>query len=164
MKPLFIFQRFGIAGGRVQPGAAYVPSVWDLRCLNASGGTLAGADTGCDWVDFDLAKLADGVVPRIVKAPVNALAAGCVRVGQGTIADGAECWVRVYGPHDYAKVDGTTDVAIGDYLGVHGSTAGAAAKDTTLGDRIARALEVRTADSIGAVKVLVLNALGLPLA
>lgn len=141
--------------------APQIPMAIDLLCLNASGGTLAGGSGtgGCDWIVGTGSGYDARGIFRVKKAAVNsAPALGVVHWTEPTsIANGATFWARIYGPHDYAKVDGTTDVAIDDMLGC---VANAGAVDKTTDPRYAAglALAARTDNSIGAALVHV----GLP--
>ena len=140
------------------------PAAIDVRCI-ARGSALTGATTGSSWVELGFSatdvwsnlclpnvKLASGALTRPV---------GVVMWDEGTVADDAECWVRVCGVHPYANVDGTTDVAIGDELelGADKAVKRATAKAHFAGV----ALEARTDNSVGAARVLLLNPANLPL-
>lgn len=64
--------------------------------------------------------------------------------------------VQIWGPTKYLKVDGTTDIAVGDMLGTY-TTAKIAQKSTTAG-RFARAMEAYTTnDSLGVIDAFILN-------
>lgn len=72
------------------------------------------------------------------------------------IADGAIGKVQIWGPTKHLKVDGTTDIAVGDMLGTF-TTAKIAAKSTT-GGRFARAMEAyATNDSAGVIDAFITN-------
>ncbi len=146
--------------------AEYRPSAVDVLCVNKTGSTLAGgggsATGACDWVTIDFTNDLTGKLPQVKKLPTSGIKClGCIAPDQPTsIADGDQVWVRVWGLHPTAKVDGTTDVAINDGLGAYSSTAGVAAKSTTIGDQFATAQEAYTTNSTAGKKVFIYDPMG----
>jgi len=147
--------------------AAFRPSAVDVLCVNKTGSTLAGgggsATGACDWVTLDFTNDLTGKRPHIRKLPTSAIKClGCIAPDMpASIADGELCWVRVFGIHPTAKVDGTTDIAINDGIGVYSSTAGVGAKNTTIGNTFATALEAYTTDAtVAGKKVFIHDPMG----
>jgi hypothetical protein len=142
---------------RVQKGEhLWLPRAIDIRCI-AVGGALTGAVAGSDWVELGYTasdvwveggKLKVKIASAAAKVPV-----GVVVWDEGTVAEDAECWVRVFGEHPYAKVDGTAAVVIGDLLELGASKA----VKFSAGNIAGVALEARSDAGVGAVKVLLLD-------
>jgi hypothetical protein len=151
---------FADGGARVRERSTRDLIAVDVRCKNSSGGTLIGGDasTGGDWVQIKWASYAEKDVYPIEKtaSAANGPALGVVAEDQGTVADGAYCWVRVYGRHPYAKVDGTADLVAGDMLAAF-STAGVAKKWASGSQRIGRVMVAFTTDSVGSMAVMLHN-------
>lgn len=158
-------------GQQVHDGQRFAPYAVDVFCRNTSGGNLTGAPAGSDWVEIDWANYVDGLPFPIKKLTASGSAAnnaclGIVHWQAGTVADAARCWVRVFGEHPYAKVEGTTDVAVGDSL-TPDTTAGQAIKAAAAPEDnhvIGQALAAQAADSVVATRVFLSNPSGLVLA
>lgn len=148
-------RRFGPDGHLLQPNSSLRASAVDVRCRCTESGGFDGLATGSHWVMLDAASYVRGKLPPVKKATTSASKLlGVVVWGQGTIANGQECWVRVVGEHPYALVDGTADLAAGDYLQAY-STAGQAAKAAAGAEaRGAFMLEAYTDNSAAPKRVL----------
>lgn len=147
--------------------AEYRPGAVDVLCVNKTGSTLAGgggsATGACDWVTIDFTNDLTGKLPQVKKLPTSSIKCmGCIAPDQPTsIADGDQCWVRVFGIHPTAKLDGTTDIAINDGIGVFSSTAGVGAKTTTVGNAFATAMEAYATDAtVAGKKVFIHDPMG----
>lgn len=133
-------RRFGAGGVELREKSDLMPAAVDIQCVNSSGSDLVGSEAGGDWVDLDLANFQDKMLPRVLKAADTlGTALGVVHWGEGTIADGKQLWVRIYGRHLFAKVDVTTPFTYGALLGAF-TTAGVAKVVTTIGSRWGRSL------------------------
>ena len=158
---LLIIRRYGPDGSQLREfDGGLQPAAIDVLCKNTDSSSLVGAVAGSDLVDVDLANFVDGNIPRVhlPSAAAGANALGIVLWTEGTKVAGANVWVRIFGRHPYAKVDGTADVVTGNMLTTHASTAGALQTTTTRGQALARALAGRTDNSIGALAVLLFDA------
>lgn len=134
-------------GGLAKSGLA--GPVVTIQAKNVSGGTLNRGDTvvmswsGCT---------ADLLAVTTTTSGGDTAVAGMVL--DVSLADTAIGEIQVYGPTKFLKVDGTTDIAVGDALGTF-TTAKIAAKVTTAG-RFARALEAySTNDSSGVIDAFI---------
>lgn len=148
-----VVRRWSLDGQVIEPDSQLRPAAVDLLCVNDEGGALVGAAAGSDFVQLDLAAYKNLSLPRVRKTASGRRGIGCVHWSEGSKANGAKVWVRVFGRHPYAKVEGTTDVAIDDMLASH-ATGGAVAKTTTIGDHYALALAAQAANSVQPAAVL----------
>jgi hypothetical protein len=132
-------------GDRMHLGDQKGLAVTTIRVTNRSGGTLARGDV----VIWDTTN-STPTYPCVTTTTSanNALVAGMVF--QTSIANGAAGDIQIWGPTNALKVNGTTDIAKGDWLGTY-TTAKIAAKTTGAG-AFARALEAyATNDSAGVI-------------
>jgi len=166
MDLVYEYDSFGPLGGLPQDKSRFGRGAYDLRCVNASGSSLSGLTTACDWVELDWANMVRGGAPRIKQLVASGddtrLPLGCVRWTEGTVADGKSCWVRVYGLHDFANVLGAASTAAGSLL-VQSTTAGAVARTTTPSAAVAYMRETYTTTSVAAKQVMILNPSNVPL-
>ena len=168
------FGGFVIQTRRLGPGekkrekSDFAPSAVDILCI--AGETLVGAVAGSDWVvitNFKNGTAIEGALPTVQKVPVASVEApliGCVHWQEGTKTVGKKLWVRVYGRHQYANTDGTTDVAAGDMLRGHNATSGAVETTTDKGTHVGFALADRTTNSIAGNDTWINNPQRIPLA
>lgn len=142
-----------------------LPISVDLRCKCNESGGVVGAVAGSDFVVIDYEAFFDGDFPfiKLPAASANIRGLGLVMWNEGTVPLNGLCWVRVVGRHPYAKVDGTTDVATGDVLTTHASTAGAIEKaaSNSIAGGVAIAMAARTTNSIGALAVHLFDRMGI---
>lgn len=142
------------------------PSDADVFCRNTSGGTLTGAVAGSDVVMIDWSNFTRGLLPPIAKFGLTAAngVLGVVHWDAGSVANGSNCWVRVFGTHPYALVYGGTAVAIGDPLGyASGLTVGELRPVSAFGSAGCVALAAQAAAAQVATAVHVLNRIGIAL-
>lgn len=140
------------------------PASIDMWAMNRSGGALAGAVAGSVLVALKTDEIVVGDYPPFTTpaaAVGQPLVLGVIHWDAGSVADNAGCWVRIFGHHPYAKVDGTTDVAVGNWLTTHSATAGALEKTTTATELRAIALAARSTNSIGALSIALLDPSGM---
>lgn len=116
---------------------------------NTSGGTLARGDVVVmDWANCTVDLLAITTTTSGDSVTVAGM------VFDASLADAAVGRIQCYGPTKFLKVDGTTDIAVGDALSTF-TTAKIAQKSTT-GGRFARALEAySTNDSNGVIDAFI---------
>lgn len=137
-----LFQGEGRDGNRAAP-------IILMRAQNGSGGALARGDVVI-WKKASCT--ADLMQVTTTTAANNGDVAGMVY--DASIADGAIGWIQVFGPTSVLKVDGTTDIAIGDYLSTF--TAAKIAQKTTGAGVFAYALEAyATNDSNGVIDAFI---------
>lgn len=137
-----------------------LPVAIDLKCRNAHGSALSGNESpavGCDAVQLAFGSIVDNQIPPVAKTGTvgDTHFVGVVAPGQGSIANGAELWVRVWGFHPAAKLDGNVDVAVGDLLSFHNASLGVLEKmaSAEIENCWARALEAYTTNAIAPKKV-----------
>lgn len=129
-------RRIGPNGNVLEPNSPLGASAIDVLCVATEAlvgqiGTPTGAGTGSDAVHLDVAALAAispvRGLPRVKKTSSGAVEPvfGVVHWGEGSVASGAKVWVRIFGEHPYAKVDGSTSVAVNAQLRGNSATAGA---------------------------------------
>ena len=125
-----------------------------IRAKNTSGGTLARGDVvvwNYSGGDTSTADMASATTPTSAN---NKLVMGMVSHSThggnaDTVADNTMMWVQIWGPTNALKVDGTTDIAIGDPLTTF-TTAKIAQKGAAAGI-FARALEAYATDNSSGV-------------
>lgn len=154
-----------VLGARASLAELQVASAVDLLCVNAHGSAIEGGSGsgGCDWVDFDWADYLNGKLPRLRKAVANTYALGCVAPDQAaSVADGAQVWVRFAGLHPNAKMDGTSAISVGSFVGIVG-TDGVCAVQTNEGLAVAQSLDAWSTASTAGKRAWLLNRYGIPL-
>lgn len=126
-----------------QDGDQAAPKFW-MYVQNGSGGSLAAGDV----VVWKVASCTADVMHVTTTTGANDLDVAGMMLE--TVADAKIGRMQFWGPTRLLKVDGTTDIAAGDYLGTF-TTAKIAAKTTTTG-AFALALEAySTNDSSGVI-------------
>ena len=137
------FRRGGERGANAGP-----VELWEVQ--NKSGGALARGDTVV-W-DKTSNTTADKLACTTTTSGNNVDVMGMVY--DTAIASNAFGRVQVFGPTDALKVDGTTDIAIGDYLSTFTSVK--IAQKTTGTGAFARAMEAySTNDSAGVIDAFI---------
>jgi hypothetical protein len=135
--------------GGTTPAASAAPVVC-IVAQNHSGGALARGDV----VVLDKTNSRASLLHVTTTTSANDV--DVVGMVFEPIADGAVGRVQIWGPTDALKVDGSTNVAVGDLLGTF-TTAKIAAKSTTAG-RFARAMEAyATDDAAGVIDAFLTN-------
>ena len=123
-----------------------------IECKNTSGGALARGDVVV-W-DTTSNSTADVISVTTTTSGNDVNVIGMVY--DQSIAANAIGQVQIWGPTRHLKVDGNTDIAIGDMLSTF-TTAKIAQKSTT-GGRFARAMEgYTTNDSAGVIDAFITN-------
>lgn len=137
-----------IRGGNRSSGQA-APQVY-LLAKNTSSGALVRGDV----VVFDRTNSTVDLLAVTTTTSGNDIdVAGMV---MEPLADGGIGKILIWGPTKHLKVDGNTDIAVGDMLGTF-TTAKIAAKSTT-GGRFARAMEAYTTnDAAGVIDAFLTN-------
>lgn len=137
------------------------PGYRSILAINKSGGELT---TGMVCVlDPTAANWGEGLpIPVTTTTSANVLnVAGAVPAHVASVANGAVFELQVAGYHPTLKVDGTTDLANGDFLGTF-TTAGAVQKSTTADAICAQYVDAAyTTNSVAAKKAFLINRLGL---
>ena len=132
-----------------------------IRAKNTSGGTLARGDvvvwnySGGDASTADMVS-ATTTTSAAVQTVMGMVSHSTHGGNADTVADNTMMWVQIFGPTNALKVDGTTDIAIGDVL-VTFTTAKIAKKGgSASGGIFARALEAyATNDSAGVIDAFI---------
>ena len=121
-----------------------------VKAINKSGGALAVGDT----VIYDTTNsTADLIAVTTTASGDNRLAYGIARevIANNTVGD-----VQIWGPTSFLKVNGTTDIAVGDYLSTF--TTAKIAQKTTGAGAFAMALEAYTGnDSNGVIDAFIMT-------
>ena len=125
-----------------------------IRAKNTSGGTLARGDvvvwnySGGDTSTADMVSAT--TTTSAASQSVMGMVSHSTHGGNAdTVADNTMMWVQIWGPTNALKVDGTTDIAIGDPLTTF-TTAKIAQKGAAAGI-FARALEAYATDNSSGV-------------
>jgi len=154
------------------------PYAIDVECKIKASTTISrysgSTDQGMQWVAIDFATQALGVIPTVLIADegvatgITMAVLGCIHDAHGDLTGGEKVWVRVWGYHDNARVDGNSaNVAKGERLQVS-TTAGAAIQFGVEADTGAEqlpvgfAMEAITADNQPA-NVFITNPFGVPI-
>ncbi len=136
--------RGGVRGNEAAP-------VWTLQAFNNSGGALARGDV----VIWDTANSTADLIKCTTTTSANHPDV-LGMVYDDTLANQAVGRIQWFGPTSFLKVNGTTDIAVGDYLSTY-SAVKIAAKTTGAG-AFARALEVYAGnDSNGVIAAFICN-------
>ena len=148
------FENSGMFGNHATP-------VILIKAKNTSGGTLARGDvvvwnySGGDASTADMVS-ATTTTSAAVQTVMGMVSHSTHGGNADTVADNTMMWVQIFGPTNALKVDGTTDIAIGDVL-VTFTTAKIAKKGgSASGGIFARALEAyATNDSAGVIDAFI---------
>ena len=121
-----------------------------IKALNKHSTTVQrGNVVVWDFTNSDPDTVAAKIATAVKDQGVMGMVSHSVSEGSGTaVAANTMMWVQIWGPTDALKVNGTTDIAVGDVLGTHSADAVAAkAAGSGAGGIFARALEAYAADN-----------------
>lgn len=149
MQLIQITRLLDLARGENRSGGKAAPTV-EITAKNTSGGALTRGDvvvwdTTNSTVDLFCATTSTG------GNDVNVMGMVVAPIAQDGIGK-----IQIWGPTKHLKVNGTSDIGVGDMLGTY-TSAGIAQKSTT-GGRFARAMEAYTTnDSSGVIDAFITN-------
>lgn len=150
-------------GQQIQENMRYHPEAVDILCQNTSGSAITGNTTdGYKWVRFDFANYSNGG-PVPIKLTTNTATEqrvlGVIVDGQNSVADDGLCWVRIWGKHSYAALEGTatTGANVGALIETHGTDGIAKVTDGTTGLLYGYTLEAYETVATAAKQVFISN-------